>query len=82
MYANIEGGRRQAWQAPLEIIINLVGILYEKKRNDFIEVHYNFVKRLVDNIKLYKKNFVQVSALGVSKSKDSLYSKSKHQADI
>ena len=65
-----------------DIVINLIGILYEKKRNDFVEVHYNFVKRLVDNIKLYKKIFVQVSALGVSKSKDSLYSKSKHQADI
>jgi len=65
-----------------DIIINLVGILYEKKRNDFVEVHYNFVKRLVDNIKLYKKNFVQVSALGVNKSNDSLYSKSKNQADI
>ena len=65
-----------------DIIINLVGILYEKKRNDFIEVHYNFVKKLVDNIKIYKKKFVQVSALGVNKSKDSLYSKSKNQADI
>ena len=65
-----------------DIIINLVGILYNKKRNDFVEVHYNFVKRLVDNIKLYKKNFVQVSALGVNKSNDSLYSKSKNQADI
>ena len=65
-----------------DICINLVGILYEKKRNDFIEVHYNFVKKLVDNIKIYKKKFVQVSALGVNKSKDSLYSKSKNQADI
>jgi len=65
-----------------DIIINLVGILYNKKRNDFVEVHYNFVKRLVDNIKLHKKKFVQVSALGVNKSKDSLYSKSKYQADI
>ncbi|MCH2540833.1 MAG: complex I NDUFA9 subunit family protein [Alphaproteobacteria bacterium] len=65
-----------------DIIINLVGILYEKKRNDFIEVHYNFVKKLVDHIKIYKKKFVQVSALGVNKSKDSLYSKSKNQADI
>ena len=65
-----------------DIIINLVGILYEKKRNDFHEVHYNFVKKLVDNIKIYKKKFIQISALGVNKSKNSLYSKSKNQADI
>ena len=37
-----------------DIIINLIGVLFEKKRNDFVEVHYNFVKRLVDNIKLNK----------------------------
>ena len=64
-----------------DIIVNLVGILFEKKRNDFVEVHFNFVKRLVDNIKLYKKKFIQVSALGVNKSKNSLYSRSKFDAD-
>ena len=64
-----------------DIVINLVGILFEKKRNDFVEVHFNFVKRLVDNIKLYKKKFIQVSALGVNKSKNSLYSRSKFDAD-
>jgi len=64
-----------------DIIINLIGVLFEKKRNDFVEVHYNFVKRLVDNIKLNKKNFIQVSALGVNKCKNSLYSKSKYNAD-
>ena len=64
-----------------DIIINLIGILFEKKRNDFIEVHYNFVKRIVDNIKLNKKTFIQVSALGVNKFKNSLYSKSKFDAD-
>ena len=64
-----------------DIIINLVGILFEKKRNDFNETHYNFVKRLVDNIKLNKKKFIQISALGVNKYKNSLYSKSKFNAD-
>ena len=64
-----------------DIIINLIGILFEKKKNDFIEVHYNFVKRIVDNIKLNKKTFIQVSALGVNKFKNSLYSKSKFDAD-
>ena len=64
-----------------DIIINLVGILFEKERNDFNEIHYNFVKRLVDNIKLNKKKFIQISALGVNKYKNSLYSKSKFNAD-
>ena len=64
-----------------DIIINLIGILFEKKRNDFNEIHYNFVKRLIDNIKLSKKKFIQISALGVNKYKNSLYSKSKINAD-
>ena len=64
-----------------DIVINLIGILFEKKRNDFINLHYNFVKRLVDNINLNKKNFIQISALGVNRYKDSLYSRSKFNAE-
>lgn len=64
-----------------DIIINLIGVLFEKKKNDFIEVHYNFVKRLVDNIKINKKKFIQISALGINKYKSSLYSESKFNAD-
>ena len=64
-----------------DIVINLIGILYEKKKNDFLEVHYNFVKQIADNIKLYKKSFIQISSLGVNRDKNSLYSKSKFSAD-
>ena len=64
-----------------DIIINLIGILFEKKRNDFINLHYNFVKRLVDNIKINKKKFIQISALGINKYKSSLYSESKFNAE-
>ena len=64
-----------------DIIINIIGILFEKKRNDFINLHYNFVKRLVDNINLNKKNFIQISALGVNRYKNSLYSRSKFNAE-
>ena len=55
--------------------------MFEKKRNDFINLHYNFVKRLVDNINLNKKNFIQISALGVNRYKNSLYSRSKFNAE-
>jgi len=64
-----------------DIIINLIGILFEKKKNDFVNIHYNFVKRLVDNVGLSKKNFIQISALGVNKYKNSLYSRSKFDAE-
>ena len=64
-----------------DIIINLIGVLFEKKRNDFTNLHYNFVKRLVDSINLNKKNFIQISALGVNKYQNSLYSESKFNAE-
>ena len=64
-----------------DIIINLVGILYEKRKNDFIKIHYDFVKKLVDVIKVHKKSFLQVSALGVDKSINSEYSRSKLKAE-
>ena len=64
-----------------DIIINLIGILFEKKKNDFQEVHYNFVKQLVNNISSEKKTFIQLSALGVNKCKNSLYAKSKFDAE-
>ena len=64
-----------------DIIINLIGILFEKKKNDFTNLHYNFVKRLVDNINLHKIPFIQISALGVNKYQNSLYSESKFNAE-
>ena len=64
-----------------DIIINLIGILFEKKKNDFTNLHYNFVKRLVDNINLHKIPFIQMSALGVNKYQNSLYSESKFNAE-
>ena len=64
-----------------DIIINLIGILFEKKKNDFTNLHYNFVKRLVDNINLHKIPFIQISELGVNKYQNSLYSESKFNAE-
>ena len=64
-----------------DIIINLIGILFEKKKNDLQEVHYNFVKQLVNNINSEKKTFIQLSALGVNKCQNSLYAKSKFDAE-
>ena len=64
-----------------DIIINLIGILFEKKKNDFINTHTKFVKNIVDILKFKKKKFIQISALGVNNYKNSLYSKSKFDAD-
>ncbi len=63
-----------------DVIINLVGILFENKKNDFNEIHYNFVKKLINNMKANKK-IIHLSALGVDRCKDSLYAISKFNAE-
>jgi uncharacterized protein YbjT (DUF2867 family) len=62
-----------------DICINLIGILYEKGRlNTFQNIHCNF-PNLISKI-CYEENvkqFIQLSALGISESKDSKYAQSK-----
>jgi len=61
-----------------DICINLVGILYEKKKNSFKNIHTLFPSLLA---KLCKKNnfqhLIHLSALGINDAKDSYYAKSK-----
>ena len=62
-----------------DICINLIGILYEKKRgNTFKNIHEAFPKLLAQLCKEYKlKNFIHLSALGINDAIDSNYAKSK-----
>ncbi len=62
-----------------DICINLIGILFEKKRgNTFNNIHSIFPSLLARLSKEYKiKHFIHLSALGISEAKDSEYAKSK-----
>ena len=62
-----------------DICINLIGILYEKKRgNTFKNIHEVFPKLLAQLCKEYKlKNFIHLSALGINDAIDSDYAISK-----
>ena len=61
-----------------DICINLIGILYEKKRSSFKNIHTLFPSLLA---KLCKQNnlkhFIHLSALGVNEATESAYAKSK-----
>ncbi len=60
------------------VCINLIGILYEKKQNDFNLIHSD-LPSLLSN--LANKNslhqFIHISALGIEKATDSKYASSK-----
>ena len=61
-----------------DVCINLIGILYEKKRSSFKKIHTLFPSLLA---KLCKQNnlkhFIHLSALGINESSESKYAQSK-----
>ena len=66
-----------------DICINLIGILYEKKKgNSFKNIHSIFPSILAKLSKEYNlKHFIHLSALGINEAKDSNYAKSKLEGE-
>ena len=66
-----------------DICINLIGILFEKKRgNTFNNIHSLFPSILAKLAKEYNlKNFIHLSALGINEAVDSNYAKSKLEGE-
>ena len=61
-----------------DICINLIGILYEKKRSSFKNIHTLFPSLLARLSKQNKlKHLIHLSALGVSEATESAYARSK-----
>ena len=67
-----------------DICINLIGILFEKKkRNTFENIHSIFPSLLAKLSKEYNlKHYIHLSALGIDDAKDSDYAKSKLKGEI
>ena len=66
-----------------DICVNLIGILFEKKKgNTFYNIHTFFPSLLSKLAKEYKlKNFIHLSALGINDATDSNYAKSKLEGE-
>ena len=61
-----------------DLCVNLVGILFEKGKNNFNNIHVEFPKMLSRFASAYKlEKFVHLSALGIENAKDSVYAQSK-----
>ena len=66
----------------VDYIINLCGILYETKKGDFDKIHSDLPSSLGELCSKYNiKKIIHVSALGVSETSDSKYSRSKASGD-
>jgi NADH dehydrogenase len=65
-----------------EIVINCIGVLYEKKNQKFDYAHHLFPKFLTSILnKDVTKKFIHISALGAKENSNSLYIKSKFQGE-
>lgn len=65
-----------------DVVFNLIGILYQNKKNTFEDIHFRIPRELASSIKRNKiRNFVHLSALNIDKSKDSDYANSKMKGE-
>ena len=61
-----------------DLCVNLIGILFEKGKNNFNNIHVEFPKIISKLASTYKlEKFVHLSALGIENAKDSIYAQSK-----
>ena len=66
-----------------DIVINLIGILYETRKQKFYNIHSKVpeaVAKICDQTDV--KKFINVSAIGANKNSNSIYQKSKFQGEI
>ena len=66
-----------------DIVINLIGILYETRKQKFYNIHADIpeaVAKICSESDV--KKFIHVSAIGANENSKSLYQKSKYQGEI
>ena len=65
-----------------DIVINLIGILFETRKQKFYNIHSDIPKVIAQLCSKYKiKKFVHVSAIGANQNSKSLYQKSKFKGE-
>ena len=66
-----------------DIVINLIGILYETRKQKFYDIHTKIPETIAKICsETDVKKFISVSAIGASENSKSLYQKSKYQGEV
>ena len=66
----------------MDVVVNLVGILHETRRDTFVAVHEEFVRTLLVIIRqLEIKHYIHISAIGATPGAPSYYLRSKSKAE-
>ena len=79
---NFEPKKIEELMKGTSICINLIGILYEKKKNQFKTIHTDLPDMLSQKAnKLNIEKFIHLSSLGIEEAKDSKYAISKLEGE-
>ena len=66
-----------------DVVINLIGILYETRKQKFYNIHANIPQAIAQICSESDvKKFIHVSAIGANENSKSLYQKSKYQGEV
>ena len=66
-----------------DVVINLIGILYETRKQKFYNIHSNIPEAIAKICsETDVKKFIHVSAIGASENSKSLYQKSKYHGEV
>jgi NADH dehydrogenase len=66
-----------------DIVINLIGILYETRKQKFYNIHTNIPESIAKICADFNvKKFIHVSAIGANENSKSLYQKSKYLGEV
>ena len=66
-----------------DVVINLIGILYETRKQKFYNIHSRIPEAVAKICKMSDvKKFIHVSAIGANENSKSLYQKSKYQGEV
>lgn len=65
-----------------EVVINLVGLLYENKKGDFVKFHQEVARNIALKCQEFKiPNFIQISALAIENANNAKYATTKIAAE-
>jgi NADH dehydrogenase len=86
LFVNLSEGwekvRKQIGEIKPQLVINSVGILYQRGGNTYREAHVEFVKNLLRALsQLSLKRFIHISACGVGRNKISQYFLTKEEGE-
>lgn len=81
--AEPDAGNLRALVDGADLVVNLVGILYERRRGDFEAVHVRFARAVAEAAAAAGcRRLLQISAIGADPASPSLYARTKAQGEV